>query len=82
MTKSQFTKDYEKFRSLLIKVRKDSNITQDELADILGKPQSFVSKYEIGERRLDVIEFINIARALGQEPEKLFRDLLVSVDKQ
>jgi len=37
-------------------------------------PQSFIAKYEGGERRIDVVEFIAIARALGADPVKLFRD--------
>ena len=40
-------------------------MTQQELALQLGKPQSFVSKYERRERRLDVPEFLEIARAIG-----------------
>ena len=39
-------------------------------------PQSFVAKYEGGERRLDVIEFIAIAQALGADPFKLLRELV------
>jgi hypothetical protein len=37
-----------------------------------GKPQSFVAKYESGERRVDVAEFITIARAIGENPARLF----------
>ena len=40
-------------------------MTQTELAKLLGWPQSFVPRYELGERRLDVAEFVGIARALG-----------------
>jgi transcriptional regulator with XRE-family HTH domain len=65
MTKSVFTDEYEQFRNLLVEARKSCSITQAELAARLGKPQSFVSKYERGERRLDLIEFIAIAHALG-----------------
>ncbi|WP_271597548.1 transcriptional regulator [Bradyrhizobium sp. CCBAU 45384] len=42
----------------------------------LRKPQSFVAKYEGGERRLDVVEFITIAEALGADPLKLFNAFL------
>jgi transcriptional regulator with XRE-family HTH domain len=46
------------------------------LATKLRRPQSFVAKYEGGERRIDVIEFIAIARALGADPLKLFKEFL------
>lgn len=65
MTKSVFSEGYDHFRTLLIQARKARGLTQMELADKLRKPQSFVSKYERGERRLDVIEFIEVADALG-----------------
>ena len=64
MTLSIFTKKYEIFRELLIKCRKSAGFTQQELANLIDKPQSYVSKYESGERRLDLIEFIDIAEAL------------------
>ena len=53
------------FINLLIEARKQAQLTQVQLASKLGVHQSFVSKYEVGERRLDVIEFIEIADALG-----------------
>jgi hypothetical protein len=46
------------------------------LAQKLGRPQSLIAKYESGERRIDIIEFIAIARTLDAEPLKLFRDFL------
>lgn len=49
-------------------------MTQAELAARLGKPQSFVSKIERGERRLDVIEFCQVAEALGRDPAKLLQE--------
>jgi hypothetical protein len=51
-------------------------LTQHALALHLKKPQSFVAKYEGGERRLDVVEFITIARALDVAPLKLMTILL------
>jgi hypothetical protein len=40
------------------------------------RPQSFVAKYEGGERRIDVVEFVAIVRAIGADPLKLLRDLM------
>jgi hypothetical protein len=45
-----------------------ANLTQQELAARLGKPQSFVSELERGQRRLDVVELLVISRALGADP--------------
>lgn len=56
---------YKIFRQLLHQVRHEMNLTQDELAKLLGKPQSYVSRYETGEKRLDIIEFKIICSALG-----------------
>lgn len=75
MTKSIFTKRYEKFRNLLTKARKNAGLTQSELAEKLSRPQSFVSKYERGERRLDVVEFLEISQALGISPPVFFEKL-------
>ena len=63
------------FRELMTSARKAAGLTQYELAEKLGKPQSFVAKYEGGERRLDVIEFIIIARAIGADPVRMLRTL-------
>lgn len=68
MTKSQFTNEYERFRLLLVDARHECRLTQEQVADKLRRPQSFVSKYERGERRLDVIEFVQVARVLGLDP--------------
>jgi len=60
----------------LIQARKSAGLTQQAVADVLGKPQSFVAKYENGERRLDVVEFIRIANEPGfnhfQDYKQLF----------
>ena len=57
-----------RFRHRLKKMRVAANLTQEHLADRLDRPQSFVAKYEGGERRLDVIEFMEIAEAIGFDP--------------
>ncbi len=52
-------------RSLLVEAREKASLTQMAVAKALKKPQSFVSKYECGERSLDVLELIQICRVLG-----------------
>jgi len=64
MQKSLYTKAYKRLTDLLIRARMDAGLTQQQVADKLEKPQSFVAKYEKGERRLDVIEFLEIAKVL------------------
>ena len=76
--KSTFSSMYSTFRDLLIEARKKSGLTQVELSQQLSKPQSFVSKYESGERRLDLIEFLEIADVLNINPNNFITDLLNS----
>lgn len=71
--KSTHTKEYQQALIALVSARKDRNILQTDLAQKLGKPQSFVSKYEGRERRLDIAEFIDICRALGANPVAVLR---------
>jgi transcriptional regulator with XRE-family HTH domain len=62
--------------ALLRSARRKAGLNQTELALRLGKPQSYVAKYEGGERRLDVVEFLAVARAIGADPTRLIRSLL------
>lgn len=68
------TKNYLIFRELLIKARLSSGITQAQIAQKLGKPQSYISKYERGERRLDFPEFIEIATILAIDLDTFIAD--------
>jgi transcriptional regulator with XRE-family HTH domain len=63
----------------LAAARQRANLTQVELAARLGKPQSFVSAFESGKRRVDVIEFLLIARTLGADPLAMFAEIEGSV---
>ena len=58
-------KEYHKVISLLRECREAKNITQKDLADKIGSDQTFISKIEIGERRLDIIELRILCQALG-----------------
>ena len=59
----------------LAAARLAAGVNQQQLAKRLRKPQSFVSAYERGQRRIDVLEFIRIARALGASPVRLFGEV-------
>ena len=63
------------FRELMTSARKAAGLTQYELAEKLGKPQSFVAKYEAGERRIDVVEFIAICRAISVDSGAILKKL-------
>ena len=65
MEKSIHTREYTAFLRLLKQVREDAGMTQVGLAEALDKTQSFVSKVERGETRLDVIQLRTVLAALG-----------------
>lgn len=62
---------YRDLIGLLVEARQREGLSQGALAKRLGRHQQFVSRYEIGERRLDVVEFADIARSLGCDPAML-----------
>ncbi len=55
----------ESLLGLLRQIRLDAKLRQVDLAERLGQPQSFVSKYESGERRLDILELRSLCKAVG-----------------
>ena len=73
--KSTFSRKHAQLRKILVQARHDAGLTQVALAKKLGRPQSFISKFERGERRLDVTEFLDVARALNIEPSGVIADL-------
>jgi hypothetical protein len=68
---SLFPEFYNRALERRVDAKKTEGITQAVLAEKLGRPQSFVAKYEGREHRLDVADFVGIARALGADPLKL-----------
>ncbi|MGX1259353.1 helix-turn-helix domain-containing protein [Sinorhizobium fredii] len=62
---------YRRIIELLVQARKDAGMTQVELGKRIGQRQTFVSKFELGERRLDVAEFVVICRALSLDPHQI-----------
>ncbi len=74
--KSFHTQEYADLIQGLVEARKSVGLTQQDVADALGKPQSYVAKIEGCERRLDIAEFVDYARALRQDPTGLLRKIL------
>lgn len=64
MAGTLYTQAYSDLRAALVSARNEAGLSQAQLAHVLGKPPSFVGKYELGERRIDVIELLVILRAL------------------
>jgi transcriptional regulator with XRE-family HTH domain len=75
MSRSVHSPDKEQLRSLLLLARESAGLTQAAVAAKLERPQSFVSKYESGERQLDVLEFVEVCRALGVDPKAIIARL-------
>ncbi len=72
MPKTIFGGDHQRLVEVLTEARKRADLTQSELAMRIGRDQTFISLIERGQRRVDVIEFISLAKALGDDPVTLF----------
>jgi transcriptional regulator with XRE-family HTH domain len=75
MTASVFSPRYRKLRQLLTEARTELGLSQAALAERLNRPQTFVSKYERGERRLDLVEFLEIADMLKADAHEILRQV-------
>ena len=75
MRKSIHSSTYILFTEMLVQMRKDAGLTQQQLADRLERPQSFVAKYEARERRLDIAEFLEVTDALGVDAVEFVGEL-------
>jgi transcriptional regulator with XRE-family HTH domain len=72
---------YEIVGNVLATARQHANVTQVELAARLRKPQSFVSAFEAGKRRVDLVEFMLITRTLGADPAEIFAEIAGSLPR-
>ena len=85
-SKTIYSPIHERMLAMLLAARRKAGLTQVEAAALLGCRQTFLSKIERGERRLDVIEFMVICRAYGADPstiiEALSKDVSLSQEPQ
>lgn len=75
MTDSIHSPEYRLVLSKLVAMREKAGLTQRDLAKKLGREHSFVWRAETGKRRLDVVEFYWVCRALGQNAATVYREL-------
>jgi transcriptional regulator with XRE-family HTH domain len=69
-------KEYKHVGAALAAARNRAGLTQAQLARLLRKPQSFVSNYERGQRRIDVLELLRIVEVLKGDARLVFRDII------
>lgn len=72
MSKSVFGGHHRHLVDVLTQARKESRLTQTELANRIGKDQTFISLIERSQRRVDVLEFYALAKAMNADPVELF----------
>lgn len=70
------TEKYVLLRQMLIDERNKAELKQSDVSSKLGKPQSYISKIERGERGMGIVEFVEIAQAIGFDPAKFLREFI------
>jgi len=76
MSKTLSSPRHEALRAFLVEKRKRAGLTQADVAAKLGRYQSFVATIESGQRRIDVIELLDLAEAIGFDPRQVIKRLV------
>lgn len=76
MNRFRHSLPHQAIRELLLSIRTDKKILQADLSKKLKKPQSYISKYENGEKNLDLIEILNILNSMDEDPELFLKRLI------
>ncbi|WP_425336580.1 helix-turn-helix domain-containing protein [Sphingomonas molluscorum] len=76
ITRSIATAEHFLVADLLKNRRREAGLTQNQVAQALGRPQSFVAEVEAGQRRIDMVELLNLARAIGFDPKAFFSEFV------
>jgi transcriptional regulator with XRE-family HTH domain len=79
VSKSLYSDAHQAIVEVLRKTRLQSGLFQQDLAVKLGKSQAYISNIERGERRVDLVEFYEIATALGADPVELFAEIAAEI---
>ena len=81
MSKQIYSNQAKRLRDLLVEYRARSGVTQAELASRIGRAQTFVSKVELGERRIDLLELLQLLAVLRADPVEFLERLLKRTPK-
>ena len=73
MVKTIYQESYKAFIKELVLARKASGLTQMQVAEKLSKPQSYIAKVEGADRKLDVMEFVELCEVIHQDPSELIK---------
>lgn len=71
--KTIYNHDYQKLIQSLIALRKTQRLTQAQIAEQLGKPQSYIAKIEVCERKLDILEFVALCHCLNTKASDIIK---------
>ncbi|MDW9468675.1 helix-turn-helix domain-containing protein [Sinorhizobium meliloti] len=82
MQKTLGSKGHQALVDLIIEKRKSAGLTQDDVAEMLEEHQSFVARLESGQRRIDVIEYVTLARVIGFDPAEELRGLVTMLRQE
>lgn len=82
MPKTVFTGAHQHLVEVLVKARRAAKLNQTEVAERVGKDQTFISLIERSQRRVDVLEFVALAKAMGQDPVELFEKVVARLPKR
>ena len=75
MVKTIYQERYLRLINTLIQARKNAGLTQAQVAEKLSKPQSYIAKIEGADRKLDVVEFVELCETIHQDPSELIKVL-------
>lgn len=70
-SKSVFTDEYRFFLTMLVEERRKAGLSQQQVAERLNRPQSYVSRYESGQTRIDAVELVRLGRAIGFDASRI-----------
>jgi transcriptional regulator with XRE-family HTH domain len=76
MSRTLQSPKHEALRAFLVEKRKKAGLTQADVADALGRHQSFVATVESGQRRIDVVELLEFAGAIGFDPHLAIKRMM------